>query len=425
LSVPAAQARSGFPLSSLTTLIGTVTFQAGTQLLVFASGIIAVRALSIEQYAYYTLASAALGIACALSDSGMTSALIAQCGRVWQQPDRLGAVMATGLAIRKKVSLFCIALLSPILLWLAVRQGSSITEALLLCVAVVPAFFATARASILEIPLRLHQRLRPLQLLQLTATVARVVCIALVCFIYPTAWLAVVSWVLPLWLLNRSLREQSSRVARFDAEQDEEARKKIAAQVLRCLPGSIYYVFAGQLTILLITIFGSTESVAQVGALGRIATIVSFLLMVFQMIATPRYARIPETEPKKLLRVYLLLMGGAAIACLMAVLVAWIAPGLVLFILGAKYGSLTSEVVIAVASGAMSVLASAATSMAAVRGTVVSPFVSIPPSIAIQALLVFLLPLDSVSSMFWLSIALSAVQLVAAGTFFLRTLLRR
>src|SRR5262249_8840079 len=120
-----------------------------------------------------------------------------------------------------------------------------------------------------------------------------------------------------------------------------------------------------------------------------------------------RYARIPETETSKLLRVYLLLMGCTAAACSVAVLFAWIAPGAVLFILGAKYGSLTSEVVIAVASGAMSVLASAASSMAAVRGTVVSPLVSIPPSIAVQALLVFLLPLDSVSSMFWLSIALS------------------
>src|SRR5882724_4955546 len=101
LSVPVAQARSGFLLSSFTALAGTVAVQAGTQLLVFAAGIIVVRNLSIEQYAYYTLATAALGVAGALSDSGMTSALIGQCGRVWREPDRLGAVMATGLALRR------------------------------------------------------------------------------------------------------------------------------------------------------------------------------------------------------------------------------------------------------------------------------------------------------------------------------------
>jgi O-antigen/teichoic acid export membrane protein len=272
--------------------------------------------------------------------------------------------------------------------------------------------------------LRLHQRLRQLQLVQLTATVARLAFITLSSLIYPAAWLAVASSLLPLLLLNRNLREQSSSLARLDAGQDDAARKRITAQVLRSLPGTIYYVFASQLTVLLISLFGTTEGVAQVGALSRIANIVSFLTLVFSMIAIPRYARIPETDTKKLLRLYLLLMGGLAAVCLLAVLFAWIAPGAVLFILGAKYSSLTSEVTLAVASGTLSVLASAASSTAAVRGTVVSPFISIPPSIAVQALLVFLLPLDSVSSMFWLSIALSTMQLLANVAAFLRRLNR-
>lgn len=396
--------------------------QAGTQLLVFAAGLIVVRNLSIEQYAYYTLATAALGVAAALSDSGMMSALVGQCGRVWQQPDRLGAVMSTGLALRRKVSFGCMALLCPILLWLAVRQGSSMSQALLLCAAVAPVFLTTASATLLEIPLRLHQRLKSLQLLQLVATVARLTLIALTSLVYPVAWLAVLSSLFPLWLLNRTLRQRSSSLAHFDAGRDEEAHKRITAQVMRSLPGSIYYVFASQLTVLLISFFGTTEGVAQVGALGRIATIVTFLMMVFGMIATPRYARIPETETKKLLSVYMLLMGGVAAACIVGVLFTWIAPGVVLFILGAQYSSLTSEVVLAVASGCISVLASAASSLAAVRGTVVSPLVSIPPSIAIQALLIWLLPLDSVASMFWLSIGLSSIQLTANVAVFLRRL---
>lgn len=424
LSVPAAQARAGFILSSITTLAGTVAAQAGTQLLMFASGIVVVRTLSIEQYAYYTLANAALGIAAALSDSGMTTALIAQCGRVWQQPDRLGAVMAAGLALRRKVTLACIALLIPILVWFALRGSNSLAQALLLCIAVVPVFYATANVAVLEIPLRLHQRLKTLQLMQLISGAARLAFVALTCFIYPAAWLAVLSSLVPLWLLNRNLHERSSSLANFDVGYDAEARRKITAQVLRSLPGTIYYVFAGQLAVLLMTFFGTTEGVAQVGALGRIAIVVGFMQMIFHLIATPRYARIPETETKKLLRLYLLLLGGVAAACVLAVLFAHFASGAVLFILGGKYGSLTSEVVVAVGAGAMSVLASAASAMAAVRGVVVSPLVSIPPSIAVQALLISLLPLDRVASMFWLSIGLSAVQLTAAATVYLRRLFR-
>jgi len=392
--------------------------------MVFASGVIVVRYLSIEQYAYYTLANAALGIAGALADSGMTVAVVGQCGRVWQQPDRLGSVLATGLLLRRNVSFACLALLMPILFWLAQSQGTSVSQAFLLCVAVAPGFLLTTNGALLEVPLRLHQRLRELQVMQLTAAVGRLVCIALMSALYPVAWLAIVSSVPALWLFNRQLRQRSSPLAHFNAVRDEAARKLITAQVLRSLPGTIYFVFASQLTVLLISFFGTTEGVAQVGALGRIAMVVSFLILVFHLIATPRYARIPETETKKLLRVYLLLMGALATACVVAVVGAWLAPRAVLFILGAKYESLTSEVVIAVASGAVAVMGGAASSMAAVRGTVVSPWISIPASLAVQGALVFFLPLDSVASMFWLNIGLSSVHLIANVTAFLPRLVR-
>jgi O-antigen/teichoic acid export membrane protein len=313
--------------------------------------------------------------------------------------------------------------LSPALLWLVVRQGSPISQALLLCAAVAPVFLATAATSLLEIPLRIHQQLRSLQILQTLAGAARLACISLVSFVLPVAWLVVLSALAPVLVLNKKLRERSAGLADLRASHDEEARKKITAQVVRSLPGTLYYVFVSQLTILLITLFGTTEGVAQVGALGRIAMIITFLLMIFNMIALPRYARIPETETRKLLHIYLLLMAAIVIASGAAVLLAAIAPRAVLFVLGAKYDSLTSEVVLAVAAGAVSVVSSAALGLAAVRGTVVSPLVSIPPGIAMQVLLISLLPLDAVSSMFWLSIAVSGVQLIGAVAVFLRRLI--
>ena len=121
---------------------------------------------------------------------------------------------------------------------------------------------------------------------------------------------------------------------------------------------------------------------------------------------------------------YLLLLLAIAAASGAGVLFSWIAPDAVLFILGSGYSSLTSEVVLAVAAGALSVVSNAASSMAAVRGTVVSPLLSIPPGIAMQALLVYMLPLDSVASMFWISIGFSGVQLAASAAVFLRRLMR-
>jgi hypothetical protein len=96
----------------------------------------------------------------------------------------------------------------------------------------------------------------------------------------------------------------------------------------------------------------------------------------------------------------------------------------VLFILGAQYSGLTHEVALAVAAGVTNVIFSAASNMAAVRGTVASPLISIPPGIALQALLLYVLPLDSVASMFWLNIAFGGVQFAATFAVFLRRLVR-
>jgi hypothetical protein len=70
------------------------------------------------------------------------------------------------------------------------------------------------------------------------------------------------------------------------------------------------------------------------------------------------------------------------------------------------------------------VLSGAASSMAAVRGTVASPLLSIPPGVAVQALLVYLLPLDSVSSMLWLSIGFHGVLFATTFAVFLQRLIR-
>jgi O-antigen/teichoic acid export membrane protein len=410
---PSWHARTAVVLNAFRVVAGTATLQALAQLLSFAAGLVVVRHLPVDQYAYYTLATAVLGIASTLSDSGMRNAVMAQGGAVWQQRAGLGAVVAAGLAIRRKVATFCAIVLCPALIALMMKQGASIYDAILVSLCVVPVFLATTASPLLEIPLRLHQRLKSLQFAQTVAGLLRLGLVAVVSFVVPHAWLVVLSAFLPQSLLNDKMRKVSTDIADLSARPDDATRKKISQQIARTLPGMVYYVFVSQLSVLLISLFGSTEGTAQVGALGRLALIVSFLLAVFQLVAIPRFARFPEQDRRGLTRIYVLLLSGISGAAAFAVLVAWSMPHAVLFLIGAKYSSLTSEVVLAVAAGALSVIAGAAGTLAAVRGVVVSPFISIPPSIAVQILLIATLPLDSVSSMFLLSLAVSAVQALA------------
>ena len=393
-------------------------------MLTFAAGIVIVRGLPVDQYAFYTLAAAMLGVATTLSDSGMSNAVMARGGAVWQSRDRLGAVVAAGLAIRKKIALAAAAIIVPVLIVLMIRKHGAPWDAFLLCAALLPVFLATNTSPLLEIPLRLHQRLKSLQLLQTLTYVARLACVLLAVLLWPVAWLVVGSALLPQMLLNAKLRTGIAPLADLNAPLDESVRSRILSQIWRATPGNIYFVCAGQLPVFLITIFGTTEAMAHFGALGRLAVMMTFLFSVFQLVAVPRFARIPEADRRKVLERYGLMLGAMAAAAGLIVIVAWVVPEALLFILGERYSSLTGEVTLAMAAGAMTVIANTAGNLAGVRGIVPSPFIFVSAGVAVQAILVCTLPLSEVSSMFWLSLATSTVQLIACVSVFGWRLLR-
>ena len=405
-------------------VMDAIALQVLWQALAFATGILIVRVLSVEEYALFTLAIAALGAAGTLSDSGIVHAVMARAGRVWQHRESLGAVLAGGMVIRRKATLVSLALVCPCLALLVLRQECSYDDALLLGAAIIPVLAATSVSALLEIPLRLHQQIRILQLAQITMEGLRFPVVAVALLLHPAAWLAVLASVGPQVYFNTLLRSRVRELSDMAAQPDREARAGILAQVLRSLPGTFYYVFAGQLSVVLISLFGTTTGVAQVGALGRLALIATFILTIFRLLAVPRYARISIQEASTLLHRYVVFLVLVAACCGVVVLVVWITPRSLLFILGSQYESLEHELVLAIAAGAMAVVAGAAGALAAVRGVVVSPFIALPAGIAVQIALIASLPLDEVRSMFWIAFGLAATQAFVSIANFLLWLTR-
>src|SRR4051794_12896030 len=84
-----------------------ITITGGAQAIVqgtgMLSGILIIRLLSTHQYAWYTLANTMLGTMTILSDAGISTGVMAQGGKVWQDKEKLGAVLATGLDLRRKM----------------------------------------------------------------------------------------------------------------------------------------------------------------------------------------------------------------------------------------------------------------------------------------------------------------------------------
>ena len=118
--------------------------------------------------------------------------------------------------------------------------------------------------------------------------------------------------------------------------------KAIVKLALPNFPSTIFYAIQGQITLMLITVFGhGSASVANIGALSRLGQILVFVSQMNPILVEPFFARLPAPRLK---RTYLL--SATIVVCFAALFssVAFLFPELFLWVLGPKYSGLRIEV---------------------------------------------------------------------------------
>src|SRR3954466_6343806 len=119
-------------------IIGNVAFvQAIVQILSFLSGILIIRSLSQQEYAYFTIANTMQGTLNLLADIGISAGVISIGGHVWQERHRFGQLINTGLHLRKQLALVACIRVVPVLYFLRARNGASLTYGLTLTALVI------------------------------------------------------------------------------------------------------------------------------------------------------------------------------------------------------------------------------------------------------------------------------------------------
>lgn len=392
------------------TLVLTGGAQAAIQLIGFGSGLFVIRHLSAAQYAYYTIANAVLGMMTVLTDSGINNGVLAQAGLVWQNRAKFGAVLATGLKLRRQLASLIVLLAVPMMLGLLRHQGADWITAALIAGSILPVFFSTISSQLLETVPRLSQRLLALQRIQLGSNLARLIALVLVVPRWPLAAVASIVTAVPQWIANWRLRRLAHRDADWASGGNHEVRRMLWRQVKRTMPGAVYYSLSGQINIWLISIFGRSGSVAAVGALSRLAMLLTVFTAVFGVVALPRFARLPSNQLALVVRRFWQLLAGIGAACLLPIALLVAFPEAALAVIGPQYQGLDAEVILMAVSSLTAIMSSAAYSLAAARGIVASPMIAVPVFVAMQAGLIAALPIHTVSGVIEVSLFSSIGQ---------------
>jgi O-antigen/teichoic acid export membrane protein len=378
-----------------------ISVQLIVQLLNITSGILIIRILSKQEYAYFTLANSLQISMNVLADSGVTSALSAIGGKVWQDPHRFGQLVNTAMNLRKFMAVIATVVVAPILFWMLINSGASIDYAIILIVGILIELYFYLQIGVLSTTLRLNTQINRIQRLALLGAGARLAILG-ASFKFLNAGIGVFASMVASWLQSIVLTAWSRNIIDPKAPVNQEDRKEILKIVSSQLPNSIYFCVQGQLSVLLISIFGNTQSIAEIGALSRLGIIFSIITSVMTEIVLPRFSRCQT--PSILLKRYYQILGLYCVFSISLVGLAFILPSQFLWILGGKYSHLQNEVLLLVISLVVQSVLGLTWSLNLSKGWIVSGWLAIPIGIFTQIILLLSLDVSTIKGIFMLNI---------------------
>ena len=387
---------------------GAQTIVQGTGLV---CGILVIRLLPTQEYAWYTLANTMLGTMSVLADGGISTGVMALGGKVWQDKKKLGIILTTGLELRKKFAAVSLLIALPALMYLLLLHGASVLFAVLILASLIPAFFATLSDSLLEIIPKLNQDISSLQQNQITVSIGRLILSGISLFIFPFTFIAILASGIPRIYGNIRLRKIAAVFADEHEKSDAEIRKNVLNIVKRILPLSVYYCLTSQITIWLISLLGSTVSIAQAGALGRLVIMLTLFSILFTTLIIPRFSRLPNLS-KLLLNKFLLIHLGLIGLCGVIVLVVSLFPAQILFILGKDYAGLRFELLLNIIAGCVGMISGVSFSLCTSRGYIINPFIAIPINLLTLICSIYLLNISTLTGILYLNIVVAVIQVL-------------
>ncbi len=401
-----------------------LTAYSGAQIIVLLlnalSGFMLVRGMSKEQYAWFTIANSLQATLSVLSDSGLGSAMMAVGGRVCDDRSRFAALMRMAHGLRFKFMLLAAVVTLPAGCWVLARNHAPWWVILALMVMVTMTAVRSVEGVVLSMVNRLHGRVRFLLEADLTVSLTRTALVGLGILPGLTAILGAAATAVAQWMQTTLLRRQTRADMQNPGEVDPAWQPEFEGAVKNLFPLCLFNCVQGHITTWILSLFAATEQVADVGALARLGIVFTFLSLPLAQLVLPRIAR--TQEPRRLLRLCLLALGGILLASLALAGLGVLFAGQVLWLLGTQYAHLHRELAFFLGSLVLGTVANAAWGLCYTRNWVCHAWVQIPLAVFVQVLAACWLDLGRVSHAIVFSALSNLTGLLIAGYLVVRGL---
>ncbi len=371
-----------------------VSIQLVVQAFTLVSGLFIVRTLNQQEYAYYTIANSMLSTMNILADSGINVSLSAIGGKVWQDRYRFGQLINNAMRFRYYLATISITVVTPVLIWMLVRNGASISYAVLITIVVLLGLNFQLTNGVLIVVPHLHSQISRLQNLDLFSAISRIILIGLGYLTFWNATVAIAAASLVSGLQRFFLGRLAAENIDTKVSIDPEDSKFIISTIKHSLPNSIFFCIQVQISVFLISIFGNTQSVAELGALGRIGVIFTIINSVMFTIVLPRFSRCQSAVILR--RRYFQILGLFLLFGFSIITFTYLFPEPILLIIGSKYSYLKHELFMIAIVTVTNSLLGLMTSINMAKGWIEYIWVDIPMKLILQVFLLMNLDISTI-----------------------------
>jgi hypothetical protein len=399
-----------------------LSWQIVVVLLNAASGFVVIRALSKTDYAYYTIVLAVLSMFVSITSTGIDPALYAIGGKIWKDKVRTGILVNTALRFRRKVSLNFLIPLLGYSIW-QMHRNNAPDEYVYICLILMLIGGAfQMQTSIHTCILRLNNKVHALQRSELASSGLKFFGVALLYFIAPSLLLFLMLTIWTVFFQYRLVSKQSHVFALPTAQTDDQIMRKIDNLFKANIVNTIYWSFQGQVLLFICAVFGTTENIGEVGALGRLALLLSPVGMLVANYLHPSAAK--AIAPREILLNVLKASLWVGIPACALLLTAFFFPQGVLWILGKEYYGLENMLFLFLSISFVNVFQSMISGFCIARGWVKWYFLYTPLVIALQVILILTLQLKTLRDILVFHGFVEVFTLLLIACFFLDGLIR-
>lgn len=381
----------------------------------FLVSILLVRELSKEDYAIYTVLITIQGMLIPLSNSAIFIGFKKIGGSVWEDSVKMSNLIKTANSIAPYITGLAYFLVSTYAGYILYKQEISwiriIGFLLILLVIVLPevktGFFRSA--------LLLREKVAPVQASELVGHFSRAIGIVALLFLVDESYIilaiffitAISAWLTLSYVEKKARQDGISEIAEINVDY----RSTLVKYIKLNWHNSAFFAFKGQISIFLIGVFGTTSSLADIGALTRFGLIFTIATAIFNNIFAPSFGKIQNSS--KLKKMYIFSVSGVSLLSFTITLFVYFFPKPFLWILGENYQNLSYELFLTFISASLGFILSTVYSLNLYKAWIhFTPLLEIPSDIVAIILGLFLFDISTLRGVLYLGILTASINLI-------------